>query len=243
LRLPPPTPASPPPPSRRPEVTSEMALALDDLGEFHDVEQEHHAAARMQAIARGRSDRRLLKGKQHAVRSEEEEFGEEIARKIVADALVASAIAKGILMHLEMATASQNSTRRFSVVVPARLRAGATMKTLLDGRVVKLIVPMTLSASRMIIVDETGQVICNPSAASAVPAEKAAAAEVAAALARDVASIQTHAYLGIYIPTLGSAAEKAEKAANAGKVPSTKMEAVGGKKVEAVSGGGCCAIM
>ena len=127
MRLPPPTPASPPPPSRRPEVTSEMALALDDLGEFHDVEQEHHAAARMQAIARGRSDRRLLKGKQHAVRSEEEEFGEEIARKIVADALVASAIAKGILMHLEMATASQNSTRRFSVVVPARLRAGRTL--------------------------------------------------------------------------------------------------------------------
>ena len=231
------TPASQPPPSRRPEVTSEMALALDDLGEFHDVEQEHHAAARMQAIARGRSDRRLLKGKQHAVRSEEEEFGEEIARKIVADALVASAIAKGILMHLEMATASQNSTRRFSVVVPARLRAGATMKTLLDGRVVKLIVPMTLSASRMIIVDETGQVICNPSAASAVPAEKAAAAEVAAALARDVASIQTYAY------ALGPAAEKAEKAVDAGKVPSTKIEAVGGKKVEAVSGGGCCGIM
>jgi hypothetical protein len=35
----------------------------------------------------------------------------------------------------------------------------------------------------------------------------------------------------------------AEKVAKAGKVPSTKMEAVGGKKVEAVSGGGCCAIM
>ena len=214
-----------------------MALVLDELGEFHDVEQEHHAAARMQAIARGRSDRRLLKGKQHAVRSEEEEFGEEIARNIVADALVASAIAKGILMHLEMGTESQKSTRRFSVVVPARLRAGATTKTLLDGRVVKLIVPMTLSASRMIIVDETGQVICNPSAASAVPAEKAAAAEVAAALARDVASIQTYAY------ALGPAAEKAEKAVDAGKVPSTKIEAVGGKKVEAVSGGGCCGIM
>ena len=60
---------------------------------------------------------------------------------------------------------------------------------------------------------------------------------MAAALARDVASIQTYAY------ALGPAAEKAEKAVDAGKVPSTKIEAVGGKKVEAVSGGGCCGIM
>jgi hypothetical protein len=64
---------------------------------------------------------------------------------------------------------AQKSTRRFSVVVPAKLQAGATMKTLLDGRVIRLIVPRTLRADRMIVVDETGQVIGNASAASAAP--------------------------------------------------------------------------
>ena len=64
---------------------------------------------------------------------------------------------------------SQKSTRRFSVVVPAKLQAGATMKTLLDGRVIRLIVPRTLRADRMIVVDETGQVIGNASSASAAP--------------------------------------------------------------------------
>jgi hypothetical protein len=64
---------------------------------------------------------------------------------------------------------AQKSTRRFSVVVPAKLQAGATMKTLLDGRVIRLIVPRTLRADRMIVVDEAGQVIGNASPASAAP--------------------------------------------------------------------------